>query len=42
MVTKLLSTDFDWFVELVRVGRLREKVPLKESPAGHVSYYSEQ
>jgi hypothetical protein len=27
MVTRLLSTDFCWFVELVRVGRLREKVP---------------
>jgi hypothetical protein len=28
------------FVELVRVGRLREMVLLKESAAGHVSCYS--
>jgi hypothetical protein len=40
MVTRLLSTDFYGFVELVRVGRLREKVLLKASPAGHVSCYS--
>jgi hypothetical protein len=37
LVTILLCTDFYWFVSWVRVGRLREKVPLKESHAGHVS-----
>jgi hypothetical protein len=40
MVTRLLSADFYGFVELVRVGRLREMVLLKASPAGHVSCYS--
>jgi hypothetical protein len=40
MVTRLLSTDFCWFVELVRVGRLRKKVLLTESPLEHVSCYS--
>jgi hypothetical protein len=42
MVTRLLSMDFCWFVELVHVGRLREKVLLEESPVGHVSCYSGQ
>jgi hypothetical protein len=37
IVMRLLSTDFDWFVELVRDGRLREKVLLKESPVEHLS-----
>jgi hypothetical protein len=36
----LLSTDFDWFVELVHVGRLRKKVLLTESPPERVSCYS--
>jgi hypothetical protein len=31
MVTRLLSTDFYWFVNLVRVRRLPEEVLLKES-----------
>jgi hypothetical protein len=40
VVTRLLSTDFYWFVELVHVGRLRKKVLLTESPLEHVSCYS--
>jgi hypothetical protein len=39
MVTRLLSTDFYWFLELVRVSVLRKKVLLTESPLEHVSCY---
>jgi hypothetical protein len=39
MVTRSLSTDFYRFVELVGVGRLREKVVLTESSLEYASCF---